>query len=140
MSGESLRHAALVERLICVVGTQHNTDGRLLILADHHSFGHDRPPQIGGFTPDLFASEIPETYHVIGEAKTKDDLESDRSVRQFAAFLEHLSLRPSSCLYLAVPWMCVPRAQAILRSCQYDVRYDVQVRIVTDFSQSFTVA
>jgi hypothetical protein len=140
MSGESSRHAALVEHLISVVSAKHNVDGRLLILADHHRYGNDRPPQIGGFTPDLFASEVPETYHILGEAKTKEDLETDRSARQMAAFLEHLSLRPSSCLYLAVPWFCVPRAQAILRSARYEVRHKVHVHLITDLSRGLSGA
>lgn len=140
MSGESSSHAALVERLIAVVDAQHNGHGRLSILADHRSFGNDRPPMIGGFTPDLFATEIPETFHVLGEAKTPDDLVSDRSARQIAAFLEHLTLRPSSSLYLAVPWLCVPKAHAIIRAAQYETRHPVQVIIITELSQAITIA
>jgi hypothetical protein len=140
MSGESSDHAALVQRLIAVIGIEYGASGRLFILADHRSHGSDRPPQIGGFTPDLFAAEIPETFHVLGEAKTKDDLESDRSARQVAAFLDHLSLRPSSCLYLAVPWFCVPRAQAIVRAARLRRGNPVQVRIITDLSRGFSIA
>ncbi len=140
MSGESSRHAALVERLIMAVGAQHNGHGRLLMLADHHSYGNDRPPMIGGFTPDLFAAEIPETFHVLGEAKTQGDLVSDRSARQISAFLDHLTLRPSSCLYLAVPWLCVPKARAIVRAARYAPRHPVEVRIITDIAEGITIA
>ncbi|WP_072377295.1 hypothetical protein [Hyphomicrobium sp. NDB2Meth4] len=132
MSGESFQHVSLVERLIDVIGARHKTVGSFLMLADHHSYGADRPPKIGGYTPDVFASDLPETFHVLGEAKTPEDLESDRSARQIAAFLEHLSLRPSSQFYLAVPWICLPRAQGIIRSLQYVPRYEIQFHFITD--------
>lgn len=135
MSGESSRHISLVERLIDVIHAQHNTTGGLLMLADHHSYGADRPPKIGGYTPDVFASDVPETFHVLGEAKTLEDLESERSARQIAAFLEHLTLRPASNFYLAVPWLCLPRAQSIVRSLQYEARYEVHIRFITDIAR-----
>ena len=135
MSGESFRHVSLVKRLIDVIHAQHNTAGRFLMLADHHSYGADRPPKIGGYTPDVFASDVPETFHVLGEAKTSDDLDSDRSARQITAFLEHLTLRPASRLYLAVPWLCLPRAQGLVLGLRYEVRHEVSIQFITDIER-----
>lgn len=115
MSGESQRHVRLVEMLIDTVGQRHANRHDVVIFADHPRFGIDRPAQIGGFTPDLFASDVPATFRVVGEAKTAFDLETERSQRQLVAFLNHLSLYPQSTFYLAVPWLIAPRAHGLLR-------------------------
>lgn len=132
MSGESSLHSSLVERLIAVVTSRHSAPRGMLVLADHHDFGDDRPPQIGGFTPDVFACDVPETFRVLGEAKTPGDLESERSLRQIAAFLDHLSLRAPSTLYVAVPWRFVPRAQGIVRSLRRESHARVHVHVIAD--------
>jgi hypothetical protein len=116
MSGESARHVRLVEALITTVESRHQSPRGLMVFADHHRFGADRPMTIGGFTPDLFASDVPATFRVVGEAKTADDLESERSRRQVEAFLDHLCLYPDSTFYLAVPYFTAPRARFLLRS------------------------
>jgi hypothetical protein len=87
----------------------------LLLLADHADFRLNRPLTIGGFLPDLFASDLPVTFEVVGEAKTFPDLESDRSARQIRAFLDHLAVRSGSNFYLAVPPFTAARARAVLR-------------------------
>lgn len=116
MSGESSRHMRLVEKLIAGVRERHAPARGLMMFADHYTFGRNRPPQIGGFTPDLFAHDLPMTFHVIGEAKTPDDLETDRSLRQIRAFLDHLALYPGGSFYLAVPWYSAGRASLVLNS------------------------
>jgi hypothetical protein len=116
MSGESAWHVLLVETLIETIEKRHKPPRGLMVFADHHRFGTDRPATIGGYTPDVFASDLPATFRVIGEAKTPADLESDRSRRQIAAFLDHLALYENSILYLAVPFLSVARARFIIRS------------------------
>jgi hypothetical protein len=115
MSGESAVHVRLVERLIALVRNRHQPPRGLLLLADHPDFGRDRPQTIGGFLPDVFASDLPVTFEVIGEAKTFPDLETDRSLRQIAAFLDYLAVRPGSAFYLTVPPFTAVRARTILR-------------------------
>lgn len=115
MSGETPRHVLLVEALIETVEVRYPVSNGIMILADHHRFGRNRPPQLGGFTPDLFAYNLPTTMRVVGEAKTEDDLDTERSALQLRAFLDHLSLYPSSTMYLAVPWASAPRARGLLR-------------------------
>ncbi|RWN59372.1 hypothetical protein [Mesorhizobium sp.] len=83
-------------------------------MADHHAHGSNRPSSIDRYTPDLFASDLPVTFEVIGEAKTPLDLETPRSTRQIAAFLDYLALRPNSSFYLSVPPFAIPRSRIIL--------------------------
>src|SRR6266404_4270645 len=109
MSGESLIHVRLVERLIMYVRERHCPPRGLLLLADHHSFSTNRPLRIGGFLPDLFASDLPVTFEVLGEAKTPSDLETQRSARQITAFLDHLAVREQRDFHrdtMADVWVC----------------------------------
>src|SRR5579862_5026280 len=129
MSGESELHVRLVERLIDEVGVRHGPPSDVVIFADHHRFGRDRLAQIGGFTPDVFASDIPATFRVVGEAKTESDLLTERSQRQIAAFLDHLALYPKSALYLAVPWLLAPRANGLLRALRRNNHAGVRVEV-----------
>jgi hypothetical protein len=84
------------------------------MLVDLPSAGLNRPAIIGGYIPDVFAIDAPETCRIIGEAKTALDCESERSYRQLQAFLSHLSLFPNGTLYLCVPWFYRRRAETLL--------------------------
>ncbi len=116
MSGESAAHARLVKALVHFVRERHQPPRGLVVFADHHDFGSDRPPRIGRHMPDVFASDLPVSFRLIGEAKTGADLETDRTRRQIRAFLDHLSLYPGSSFYLAVPPLALARARFVLRS------------------------
>lgn len=114
MSGESALHVRLVERLILHIRDLHVPPRGLLLLADHHAYGSNRPTTVDRYTPDVFASDLPVTFEVIGEAKTPIDLETARSARQITAFLDYLALRPGSSFYLAVPPFTAARSWTIL--------------------------
>lgn len=130
MSGESARHRLLVERLLEAVENRHQGDRSVVIFADHHRFGSELPPMIGSFTPDVLATNVPATFRLIGEAKTRDDLESERSRRQLTAFLDHLALNPPSALWLAVPFDVAPRARLLIRSIRRTEHHAVNVEIL----------
>ena len=66
-------------------------------IVDLPSAGRDRPTMIGGYVPDIFAIDTPETCRIIGEAKTATDCETPRSRLQFIAFLTHLSCSRTGC-------------------------------------------
>lgn len=110
---ESTTHAMLVRRLAEIVRERHDAPG-LVVLAEHATFGKDRPFPVLGFVPDVTAADLQSSFHVIGEAKTPKDLETDRSLRQMTAFVSHIALLPGSCFYLAVPWGHEARAQLVL--------------------------
>lgn len=130
MSGESKRHVYLVEKLIQEVERRHYHPRGLMIFADHHRFGSDRPQTISGFTPDVFACDLPATFRILGEAKTPVDLESVRSRRQMTAFLDHLALYQKSTFYLAVPYFTAPRARFILKSIRRPEHEGVAVEVM----------
>lgn len=130
MSGETSAHTRLVERLISHVREKHKPPRGLLMLADHHSFGNSRPPQIGGYTPDLFASDLPATFEVVGEAKTMADLETSRSQRQILAFLDYLSVRHGSSFYLVVPPFQRRRSAAIVDALRTAAHGDIAIEVI----------
>jgi hypothetical protein len=130
MSGETLAHVRLVEFLIAFVERRLQGQANVLVLADHHRFGTDRPPQLGGFTPDVFACDVPATFRIVGEAKTLGDLESERSIRQLGAFLAHLALYSESSLYIAVPWLAAPKARMILKALRNEQHASVVVEVI----------
>ena len=71
---------------------------------------------IGGYVPDVFAVDTPETCRIIGEAKTALDCETDRSRSQMQAFLTHLSRFPNGVFYLCVPQFYRVRAETLIIS------------------------
>src|SRR3712207_431503 len=74
----------------------------------------EKPNRIGGFVPDVYAFDAPLTTVIIGEAKTQDDLETERSRKQITAYLCYLGQQQTGILILAVPWQAKRRAQAIV--------------------------
>jgi hypothetical protein len=116
MSRESLTHVSLVEAAAAEIRRRHKDLYSLTMFVDLPSAGRDRPTMIGGYVPDIFAIDTPETCRIIGEAKTAVDCETPRSRLQFIAFLTHLSCFPNGLLYLAVPWFYRVRARTLIES------------------------
>lgn len=129
MSGESAQHLSLVERLVAIVEARHQTKQGIMIFADHHRFGRDQPPMIGGYKPDVFAQDLPATFRVIGEAKTANDFLQARSIRQIGAFLDHLALYPNSCFYLAVPWFMKGKANYVMHSLRRPEHHAIAIHV-----------
>lgn len=116
MARESSMHVALVEAAAAEIRRRHQNLYSLTLYVDLPSAGRDRPAMIGGYVPDVFAIDTPETCRIIGEAKTAVDCETPRSRQQFIAFLSHLSKFPSGLFYLSVPWFYRARAQTLIES------------------------
>lgn len=114
--GESLRHIALVRRLVDWVAAEYYGGSEALILVDVSGRSFDqRPPAIDGFVPDVFAHDPIRSVLVLGEAKSDGDLETQRSRIQLQAFLRHCSVREHSLFVLAVPWYRTRFARAYLK-------------------------
>ena len=111
---ESLQHQRLVERIVnAVAGALNGYDGALcLIDGAPHSDGI--PHMIGGFRPDVYATDT--SIVIVGEAKTARDLESPRTKRQLRAFLKYVEAHTSRHLVLAVHWTNVATAKSVLRN------------------------
>ena len=116
---ESSQHAALVQIIVGYIKREHATVTALGIVDDLSSaIGAEKPNRIEGFVPDVYAFDAPRTTTIIGEAKTKDDLETERSKKQIAAFLSHLRYQDAGVFIMAVPWQVKRRAQAIVSTLQ----------------------
>nr|WP_281721371.1 hypothetical protein [Nitrosomonas nitrosa] len=109
-------HVALVEAAAAEIRRRHQNLYSLTLYVDLPSAGRDRPAMIGGYVPDIFAIDAPETCRIIGEAKTAADCETPRSRLQFIAFLSHLSQFQNGLFYLSVPWFYRVRAQTLIDS------------------------
>lgn len=101
------------------------------MLVDHDRYGSNRPHRIGGYCPDLFASDLPTTFEVLGEAKTGPDLERPRTRIQIVAFLDYLALQPDGWFYLCVPPLSSARAYQLLNRLKGDQHAAVRTRVIT---------
>lgn len=113
--GESARHIGLLVKLVEHVRTRTGDIQQLALLHDLPGIiGCEKPPKLGAYRPDLYATDAPTTRVIVGEAKTSRDLETAHSKEQLRSFIRHLALYPDSHLILAVPWSSRARAQQIL--------------------------
>lgn len=115
MSGESEEHTFLVSQLADFVRKQHGGMGNLALYFDDQALGRERPQRIGSHLPDLYAEDVPRTFVVIGEAKTRLDLITSRSRRQISTFVDYLALHKAAFFYLAVPVLATPTANSFVR-------------------------
>ena len=69
---------------------------------------------IEGYVPDVFATDVPTSVTLVGEAKTWQDLEQDHSRRQISAFLSYLSNTPQGIFVLSVPPVAGATARRLL--------------------------
>jgi hypothetical protein len=128
---ESTQHLDLVRRLISYVNSNFSECRSLSIISDlPTTIGGERPPKIQGFAPDLFAIDVPATKTIIGEGKTRQDLETDHSRRQIGAFLYFLSRQPRGILIIAVPWQILGATQRMMRSLQSETEFHHSVEII----------
>lgn len=112
---ESERHARLVKAIIAYLEERFGTISEMLVRDDSiRPLRGERPPKLPRFIPDVYATDVPTTKTMIGEAKTAKDLETDRSQMQIASFLEHLAYTPNGLFILAVPPDRKARAKRLL--------------------------
>ena len=113
---ESTTHARLVEVLASYAKTEFEASGNFALYVDKVSTDRqESPPYIGGYVPDVLVRDVPQTRIMIGEAKTRNDLEAVRSRKQMRAFLEYLRHIPDSTFVLCVPMVSKATARNLLR-------------------------
>lgn len=101
---ESANHAGLVRSIVRFAEREFGSLNNVAIREDSiRPMRGEKPPRIGGYTPDVYATDVPTTRTLIGEAKTQEDLETQHSRGQIAAFLEFLARTPGGMFVLAVP-------------------------------------
>lgn len=114
---ESIKHTALVRTIISYIGREHAQLTALGVIDDLSSPLHaEKPNRIDGYVPDVYAFDAPLTTVIIGEAKTQDDLETERSRKQLTAFISFLGQQQTGILILAVPWQLKRRANQIVET------------------------
>ena len=119
MSSETLQHANLICQMEAWVRRKFSHHNYFSILTDRPLYPglDDRPPKIKGCIPDLYATDVPETFCVVGEAKTSKDLTVERSQQQISNFIDYLLVRPTDDFFvLAVPYDATDRAVIALRN------------------------
>ena len=129
MPGESRQHAAIVEGLVSHIREVHEPPGGFVLYSDTGE-RCELPQRVNGYIPDVFASDVPSTFHIIGEAKTHGDIVSQRSKRQVKAFLDFLSAYSNSIFYLAVPVFSQPRANQLLNEITEDSYTGIDIRVL----------
>ena len=114
---ESNTHSDLVKIIISYIRREYSQIAALGIVNDLSSpLRAEKPNRIGGFVPDVYAFDAPLTTVIIGEAKTRLDLETEHSRKQILAFLSFLGRQTTGIFILAVPWQAKRRANAIVLS------------------------
>jgi hypothetical protein len=114
---ESIQHTALVQIIIKYIAREHAQIAALGVVNDLSSPLHaEKPNRIDGFVPDVYAFDAPLTTIIIGEAKTRDDLETEHSRKQITAYLSFLGHQQTGIFILAVPWQAKRRASAIIET------------------------
>ena len=130
---ESAKHIALLTKLLQYVRASASETLHLSVLHDLPGLiGCDKPPKLGAYRPDLYATDAPTTRVIVGEAKTTLDLETSHSRQQLLSFLRHLALYPGSTLVVAVPWAARVRAKELLRKLREETNSQHTHLVVID--------
>lgn len=127
---ESAVHASLVMALIAYADTALGGLANLSVRDDAvRPLRGERPPRVNGYVPDLYATNVPTTATLIGEAKTKADLENEHSRKQINAFLAYLAQTPNGIFVLSVPLPAAMAARRLLIELKAPFQ-DAQTRTV----------
>jgi hypothetical protein len=131
---ESILHLRLIAKVITHIERVYHPTHQIVVFHDlPDNLGSDKPPRVEGFVPDVYAVDTPPSIAIIGEAKTVQDLLTDHSQRQLAAFLRFLRHQEHGILVLGVPWQLRAAAQNLLvRLRRENEAESVQVVIVDD--------
>lgn len=118
---ESKQHIVLVKRIVEHI-KENYSDKKLFILADLPEENLDnRPPKIVNYFPDVYANNPVTEFTIIGEAKTINDIESPRSVKQVREFVSFLGNQDGdSFLFLAVPLEGIIPARRLLNISKHE--------------------
>lgn len=131
---ESARHARLVQAIAAHAEHRLGKVTDILVREDAvRPRRGERPPKLAGFTPDVYATDVPTTKTLVGEAKTAADLETKHSRAQITAFLEYVAHTPGGLFVLAVPVAVKPRARWVLRELERPLGADApQTEVIDD--------
>lgn len=113
---ESEMHARLVKSIISHLEFCLGKIDEIMVQDDSlQPIRGERPPRIGQFVPDVYATDVPTTKIVIGEAKTANDIDTEHSRKQISVFLDYLAHSPNGLFVMAVPTFSKARAQSVVK-------------------------
>lgn len=105
----------LVSNIVRWIRETHDCHDLCVFVDDPTQAGMDKPPNIAGYLPDVFAKNLArDPVTIIGEAKTSFDLETNRSELQFIAYLSFLKTAPEPLLVVSTGWVVQRSAKALL--------------------------
>jgi hypothetical protein len=92
--------------------------------------GENRPPIFGRSRPDLYGKRPSDSLEIIGEAKTKGDLENIHTIQQIADYSEYVEPRHAK-LLLIVPWPLTRACKSlVLTTCKNFISWREKLTIV----------
>jgi hypothetical protein len=135
---ESIQHLKLVESIITYIGknfvgvnsvvTLHDLPGRI---------GCEKPPKIGSYRPDIYATDAPTTVTILGEAKTQSDLDSTHTRSQIRTFIRYLQLQQNGVFILATPWQAKVKGRELVTALSVgDFSSRVRVIVIDDLNSN----
>ncbi len=81
---------------------------QMVVIADlDNPIGEERPPNINGYIPDVYARNIENDISIIGEAKTQNDVRNKHTKNQINSYLDYLCVVRQGVLVIAIQWDCV---------------------------------
>lgn len=111
---ESARHMHLVSFIVGWVSKTYPTDDLCILVDEPNNTAPNKPPNIGGYFPDVFVKAVGRPLTIIGEAKTTQDLETCRSKLQLISYLTFLKTVSAPCLVISTSWTVQRTAKGLL--------------------------
>jgi hypothetical protein len=112
---ESSRHMRLVSNIVNWIRVTRINEDLCIFIDGPNEIGLNKPPNIGGYQPDVFAKALARgAVTIIGEAKTAADLETNRSELQLMSYLSYLKTTPEPFLVISTGWVVQRTAKGLL--------------------------
>ena len=111
----------------CIVSWIENnySKNKMVVIADlDNPIGEERPPNINGYIPDVYARNIKNDITIIGEAKTQNDISNEHTKNQIRSYLDYLCLARQGILVIATQWDSVNSIKSIVKLALRDSSSD----------------
>ena len=126
---ESSKHIKLIKVIKQFVEENENIEKAFLrcdLIDEYKTEG-----LINGYRPDLFYKYKEKI--IIGEAKTKNDIDRKHSIEQYKSYLEYCSLNGENTKFIiSVPWTETIYAKRILKNLKSQFNYNTKILVLND--------
>jgi hypothetical protein len=101
---EGVVHIRLVEATLVAIKNWIGEEVSYSIWADHSSIREYAPPfKMGGVQADIVAINRDTKFTVVGEAKTRNDIDNLHTRKQLKDYFEYLAVQAGGLLWFSVP-------------------------------------